>query len=110
MSQFSNDGLGSLIALQPFMLVWYALFRMTGSSFPQGGSKVSGKVVRSHFTLEQPRDKLKALKAKSKCLRCGGTGHWAGDPECKFPKGNGGGGKPRAQMPLSQAAILMVCV
>ena len=25
------------------------------------------------------------LKARSQCLRCGSTGHWAGDPICKFP-------------------------
>ena len=33
---------------------------------------------------------MKALKAKSKCLRCGAIGHWAGDPACKFPNQNGG--------------------
>ena len=70
---------------------------------PKGKGKGKGKVVRSHLTLEQRRDKLKALKAKSKCLGCGGTGHWAGDPECKFPNGNGsGGGKPRAHVAIIQ--------
>ena len=44
-----------------------------------------GKVVRSHLSIEQRRQKLSDLKRKSKCLRCGGLGHWAGDPECKFP-------------------------
>ena len=48
----------------------------------KGKGKGKGKVVRSNLTLEQRRDKLRALKAKSKCLRCGGAGHWAGDPEC----------------------------
>ena len=43
------------------------------------------------MTLEQRREKLKSLKAKSKCLRCGALGHWAGDPECKFPTSQGGG-------------------
>ena len=71
----------------------------------KGKGKGKGKVVRSHLTLEQRRDKLKALKAKSKCLRCGGTGHWAGDPECKFPNGNGGGGgKPRAHVAIIQGS------
>ena len=51
----------------------------------KGRGKSKGKVVRSHLTLEERRDKMKSLKAKSKCLRRGGIGHWAGDPECKFP-------------------------
>ena len=51
----------------------------------KGKGKAKGKVVRSHLTLEQRREKLKSLKAKSKCMRCGALGHWAGDPECKFP-------------------------
>ena len=60
----------------------------------KGKGKGKGKVVRSNLTLEQRRDKLRALKAKSKCSRCGGTGHWAGDPECKFPTNQGGKGAP----------------
>ena len=56
----------------------------------KGKGKGKGKVVRCNLTLEQRRDKLRALKAKSKCLRCGGTEHWAGDPECKFPTNQGG--------------------
>ena len=49
--------------------------------------------MRSHLTLEQRRDKLKSLKAKSKCMRCGARGHWAEDPECKLPTSQGGRGK-----------------
>ena len=59
----------------------------------KGKGKGKGKVVRSHLTLEQRRDKLKSLKAKSKCMRCGALGNWAGDPECKFPSQAGGKGK-----------------
>ena len=59
----------------------------------KGRGKGKGKVVRSHLTLEQRRDKLKSFKAKSKCMRCGAMGHWAGDPECKFPTSQGGKGK-----------------
>ena len=59
----------------------------------KGKGKGKGKVVCSHLTLEQRRDKLKSLKAKSKCMRCGALGHWAGDPECKFPSQGGGKGK-----------------
>ena len=59
----------------------------------KGKGKGKGKVVRSHLTLEQRREKLKSLKAKSECMRCGALGHWAGDPECKFPTSQGGKGK-----------------
>ena len=38
------------------------------------------------MSIEQRRAKLRALKSKSKYLRCGGIGHWAGDPGCKFCK------------------------
>ena len=51
----------------------------------KGKGKGKGKVVRGHLTLEQRREKLKSLKAESKCMRCGVLGHWAEDPECKFP-------------------------
>ena len=61
----------------------------------KGRGKSKGKVVRSHLTLEERRDKMKTLKAKSKCLRCGAIGHWAGDPECKFPTSKGG--KPQSK-------------
>ena len=59
----------------------------------KGKDKGKGKVVRSHLTLEQRREKLKSLKAKSRCMRCGALGHCAGDPECKFPTSQGGKGK-----------------
>ena len=60
-----------------------------------------GKVVRSHLTLEERRDKMKTLKAKSKCLRCGAIGHWAGDPECKFPTSKGGKAQPKGRAHLA---------
>ena len=59
----------------------------------KGKGKGKGKVVRSHLTLEQHGEKLKSLKAKSKCMRCGALGHWAGDLECKFPTSQGGKAK-----------------
>ena len=43
----------------------------------KGKGKGKGKVVRSHLALEQRREKLKSLKANSKCMRCGAVGHWA---------------------------------
>ena len=51
---------------------------------------------------------MKTLKATSKCLRCGGIGRGAGDPECKFSgtgkaqasfTGKGGGVKAAAGCP-----------
>ena len=82
---------GHAIQLQ---LATYAAFgKAKGKKGRKGSGKSKGKVVRSSLTLDERRDKLRALKAKSKCLRCGGTGHWAGDPECKFPTQQGGKGK-----------------
>ena len=45
------------------------------AAFGKGKGKGKGKVARSHLTLEQRRDTLKSLKAKSKCMRCGAMGH-----------------------------------
>ncbi len=62
-----------------------------------GKGKGKGEVVRSHLLIEQRRQKLLDLKRKFKCLRCRGVGHWARDPECKFPgrqKPQGSQGKP----------------
>eukprot|EP00439_Symbiodinium_sp_Y106_P053021 s2973_g7.t1 len=67
----------------------------------KGRGKSKGKVVRSHLTLEERRDKMKTLKAKSKCLRCGAIGHWAGDPECKFPTSKGGKAQPKGRAHLA---------
>ena len=33
-------------------------------------------------TLEERKEALKKLKAKTKCKTCGAVGHWAGDQEC----------------------------
>ena len=41
-------------------------------------------------TLEDRKQRLKEIKARSKCNTCKEMGHWAGDPECK--------GKPRTAM------------
>jgi len=62
-----------------------ALRKGKGSGKFKGKGKGKGKVIKSHLSIEQRRQKLSELKKNSKCLRCGGKGHWAGDPECKFP-------------------------
>ena len=59
----------------------------------EAGHAVQLARAKVRARLEQRRDKLKSLKAKSKCMRCGALGHWAGDPECKFPSQGGGKGK-----------------
>ena len=56
-----------------------------GKSFGKPKGKGKGKIVKSNLTIDQRRQKPTELKSKSKCLRCGTIGHWAGDPECKFP-------------------------
>ena len=62
-----------------------------------GKGKSGGKLVKSNLTIADRKAKLQELKSKSRCLRCGVVGHWAGDAECRF-KGNakGAAGKPSA--------------
>ena len=54
----------------------------------KGKDKGKGKgkhVFRTQLSVQDRVKRLAELKARSKCLRCGSTGHWAGDPVCKFP-------------------------
>eukprot|EP00435_Cladocopium_sp_Y103_P035301 s1209_g9.t1 len=46
-----------------------------------GKGKGKSKLVRFQLTIEQRRAKLAELKKRSKCMRCGAMGHWAGDPQ-----------------------------
>ena len=86
MVDFPDDGderqIGDAIQLQLAAHAAFGKAKGKGKGFK---GKQKGKLVRSQLTLEQRRDRLSQLKQKSKCLRCGGIGHWAGDPECKFP-------------------------
>ena len=69
-----------------------------GKGKDKGGKGKSGsKLVKSNLTIADRKAKLQELKSKSRCLRCGVVGHWAGDAECRF-KGNakGAAGKPSA--------------
>ena len=109
---------GDAIQLQLAALAAFGKAAGTGKSFK---GKQKGKLVRSQLSLEQRRDRLSQLKQKSKCLRCGGMGHWAGDPQCKFP-GNGTQtpkGAPNAQafrnrLPILPTSVIlhpmMVCI
>ena len=60
--------------------------------------KGQGKVVRSQMSIQQRRAKLRELKSKSKCLRCGRMGDWAGDSGYKFAN------KPQAPKPSANLA------
>ena len=54
----------------------------------KGKDKGKGKgkhIFRTQLSVQDRVKHLAELKARSKCLRCGSTGHWAGDPACKFP-------------------------
>ena len=52
----------------------------------QDKGKGKGKrVVKTQLSIQDRKVRLASLKKNSRCLRCGGYGHWAGDPECKMP-------------------------
>ena len=81
-------------AIQLQLVAMVAFRKAKGKGNPKGKGKGKGKLVRSRLTLDQRRkSKLAELKSKSKCMRCGVIGHWAGDPGCKFP---GSKGAPKA--------------
>ena len=81
-----DKGIGEAIQLQLAAFVAFGRVKGKGKGKPKG----KGKVIRSNLSIEQRRQRLSEIKAKSKCLRCGAYGHWAGDPICEFPgaKGN----------------------
>ena len=84
MAEFDLDeldlaGVGEAIQLELAALA--AFQRTKGKGFGgknKGKSKGKGKVVRSNLTLEQRRALLAEIKRKSKCMRCGGSGHCMG--------------------------------
>ena len=75
-----------------------------GKSFGRPKGKGKGKIVKSNLTIEQRRRRLTELKSKSKCLRCGTIGYWAGDPECKFPGSKSGTPGKSASKPAAHFA------
>ena len=68
---------GEAIQLQLAAFNAFGKAKGKGKGFGKKGvkGKGKGKVVRSQMSIEQRRAKLRDLKAKSKCLRCGGMGH-----------------------------------
>ena len=39
-------------------------------------------MVRSNPSFEDRKKRVEEIKSRSKCLKCGQTGHWSGDPQC----------------------------
>ena len=76
---------------------------------------VSGKAVENHplfeltgqISLDDKRARLRTLKAKTTCRKCGAVGHWSGDYECPMSKGKNrkGGGKVLTSPPSSSGAV-----
>ena len=91
---------GEAIQLQLAAFNAFGKAKGKGKGFGKKGfkGKGKGKVVRSQMSIEERRAKLRDLKAKSKRLRCGGMGHWAGDPGCKFAN------KPQPPKPTANLA------
>ena len=108
MSDFPDDSDDRQIgdAIQRQLAACAAFGKASGKTQGFKG-KQKGKLVRSQLSLEQRRDRLSQLKQKSKCLRCGGKGHWAGDPECRFP-GNKTQNPKSAPKPVAHFADISV--
>eukprot|EP00435_Cladocopium_sp_Y103_P050664 s1856_g15.t1 len=61
-------------------------FKGAGKGKDKDKGKGKGKrIVKTQLSIQDRKAKLASLKKNSRCLRCGGYGHWAGDPECKMP-------------------------
>ena len=78
---------GDAIQLQLAAFVAFGKAKGKGKGKPKGKGK--GKIVKSHLSIEQRRQKLSEIKAKSKCLRCGGLG------QCKMPNAPKAGSTPK---------------
>ena len=97
LGDLAEDGPVDCTSLGEALRLELAALAAFGNGKNKGKRKSKGKLVRSNLTLEQRRAKLAEIKPKSKCLRCGGTGHWAGDPVCRFPNGKGKATTPASQ-------------
>lgn len=56
--------------------------------------------VHGHFSLEERRARVQALKSRTTCRKCGQTGHWSNDPQCPkgYKKGKGKGSNASSPM------------
>ncbi|CAE7370648.1 TY4B-J, partial [Symbiodinium sp. CCMP2456] len=59
--------------------------------------------ISGSISLDDKRARLRALKARTTCKRCGAVGHWSGDYECPMSKGKSkkGGGKASTSISTS---------
>ena len=93
MDETSTEGLEELgEACQHQLQAYAAVGRAKGKGPFKGSGKGKDKgkgkgkrVVRTQLSIQDRKVRLASLKKNSRCLRCGGYGHWAGDPECKMP-------------------------
>jgi len=93
MDETSTDGLEELGEACQHQLQAYAAVERAKGKGPYKGSgkgkdkgKGKGKrVVKTQLSIQDRKVRFASLKKNSRCLRCGGYGHWAGDPECKMP-------------------------
>ena len=89
-----NDPEVDVAALDEAIQLEWAAMAAFGKAKGKGKGKMTcrgkgkSKVVRSNLTLDQRRAKLQEVKARSRCLRCGGLGHWAGIRSAAFRKRN----------------------
>ena len=96
MDETSTDGLEELGEACQHQLQAYAAVERAKGKGPYKGSgkgkdkgKGKGKrVVKTQLSIQDRKVRFASLKKNSRCLRCGGYGHWAGDPECKMPNRN----------------------
>ena len=73
--------------IQCELMAFFARGKSKGKGVPfQPRKPMQFKGRRNIPSLEDRRERLKALKLKSKCKSCGKVGHWAGDSECKDAK------------------------
>ena len=90
--------LGEAIQLEWAAMAAFGKAKGKGKGKAKGKGKGKSKVVRSNLTLDQRRAKLQEVKARSRCLRCGGLGHWAGDSQCKFAQAKSSAAPPKSAM------------
>ena len=90
-----NDSISLLSDVaQTEVAAYYARTRAKGKGkslppqFPSKPRNKFGKSRPSGLSLEDRRKKLKEIKSKSTCKKCGKKGHWAGDAECQTKVAN----------------------
>ena len=70
-------------------LAWKKAPKGKGKGKSKKGRPRYSQGLKPRLSLEQRKEALKRLKAKTKCKACGAPGHWANDPECPRTKKSG---------------------